>query len=77
MAIKAYGAYASDRSLEPLEITRRSPTAHDVQIEIANCGVCHSDLHQYEPGGLGKVSLHAPPRNRRSCIGHWPACLRA
>ncbi len=32
--------------LEPLEITRRAPGPHDVQIEIAYCGICHSDLHQ-------------------------------
>ena len=46
MTVKAYGAYAGDRPLEPLDITRRAPGAHDVQIDIAYCGVCHSDLHQ-------------------------------
>jgi len=44
--VKAYGARAGDRPLEPLDITRRAPGAHDVQIEIAYCGICHSDLHQ-------------------------------
>jgi uncharacterized zinc-type alcohol dehydrogenase-like protein len=44
--VKAYGAHAGDRPLEPLDITRRAPGAHDVQIEIAYCGICHSDLHQ-------------------------------
>lgn len=46
MNVKAYGAHAGDRPLEPIDITRRAPGAHDVQIEIAYCGVCHSDLHQ-------------------------------
>ena len=46
MTIKAYGAHAGDRPLEPLDITRRTPGAHDVQIDIAFCGICHSDLHQ-------------------------------
>ncbi|MEG0921786.1 MAG: NAD(P)-dependent alcohol dehydrogenase [Comamonas sp.] len=46
MNINAYGAYAGDRPLESLKITRRSPGAHDVQIDIAFCGVCHSDIHQ-------------------------------
>jgi uncharacterized zinc-type alcohol dehydrogenase-like protein len=46
MSIKAYGATAADRPLEPLTITRRDPGAHDVVIDIAYCGVCHSDLHQ-------------------------------
>ena len=46
MQVIAYGAHASDKPLEPLTITRREPGAHDVQIDIAFCGICHSDLHQ-------------------------------
>lgn len=46
MTVKAYGAHAADKPLESLDITRRAPGAHDVQIDIAYCGVCHSDLHQ-------------------------------
>ncbi|MDB5694088.1 MAG: alcohol dehydrogenase [Alphaproteobacteria bacterium] len=45
MTIKAYGAYAADKPLEPLAIERRQPGPHDVQIDILFCGVCHSDLH--------------------------------
>ena len=46
MTTKAYGATASDKPLEPLAIERREAGAHDVVIDIAYCGVCHSDLHQ-------------------------------
>lgn len=46
MTIKAYGAHAGDQPLESLDITRRTPGPQDVQIDIAFCGVCHSDLHQ-------------------------------
>ncbi|MVW80906.1 NAD(P)-dependent alcohol dehydrogenase [Bordetella sp. 02P26C-1] len=46
MLVNAYGAYAGDRPLESLQISRRQPGVHDVQIDIAYCGVCHSDLHQ-------------------------------
>ncbi|AQW31724.1 NAD(P)-dependent alcohol dehydrogenase [Ralstonia syzygii subsp. celebesensis] len=46
MQVHAYGAHAGDKPLEPLQITRRSVGAHDVQIDIAYCGICHSDLHQ-------------------------------
>ncbi len=46
MQVHAYGAYAGDKPLEPLQIVRRTPGPHDVQIDIAFCGVCHSDLHQ-------------------------------
>jgi uncharacterized zinc-type alcohol dehydrogenase-like protein len=45
MTINAYGALAADKPLEPLAIERRTPGPRDVQIEIAYCGVCHSDLH--------------------------------
>jgi uncharacterized zinc-type alcohol dehydrogenase-like protein len=43
--VNAYGAYAADRPLEPLTIERRAPGPRDVEITIAFCGVCHSDLH--------------------------------
>lgn len=46
MTVHAYGAHAGDKPLEPMTIQRRTPGAHDVQIDIAYCGVCHSDLHQ-------------------------------
>lgn len=46
MTVKAYGAHAGDQPLVSLDITRREVGAHDVQIDIAYCGVCHSDLHQ-------------------------------
>lgn len=46
MLVQAYGAHAGDKPLEPLQIIRRAPATHDVQIDIAFCGICHSDLHQ-------------------------------
>lgn len=46
MQVQAYGAHAADKPLETLAITRRAPGAHDVLIDIAFCGICHSDLHQ-------------------------------
>jgi len=46
MTVKAYGAHAGDKPLQALDIQRRAPGAHDVQIDVAFCGVCHSDLHQ-------------------------------
>ena len=55
MTIHAYGAHAGDKPLEPLQITRRAPGAHDVQIDIAFCGVCHSDLHQVRAEWAGTL----------------------
>ncbi|ELY4671189.1 NAD(P)-dependent alcohol dehydrogenase [Cronobacter muytjensii] len=46
MKIKAIGAICATQPLEPMEISRREPGAQDVQIAIAYCGVCHSDIHQ-------------------------------
>lgn len=45
MFINAYGAHAGDKPLESMQIARRAPGAHDVQIDIHYCGVCHSDIH--------------------------------
>jgi uncharacterized zinc-type alcohol dehydrogenase-like protein len=41
----AYAAPSATQPLAPLTIERRAPGPHDVQIDIAYCGVCHSDLH--------------------------------
>jgi uncharacterized zinc-type alcohol dehydrogenase-like protein len=46
MAIQAYGAFSGQQPLEPMTIARRQPGPHDIAIDIAYCGVCHSDLHQ-------------------------------
>lgn len=53
--VKAYGATAGDQPLNALEITRRAPGAHDVEIDIAFCGVCHSDVHQVRGEWAGTV----------------------
>ncbi len=45
MTTKAYGAHAADKPVEAIAIERRAPGPDDVQIDIAYCGVCHSDLH--------------------------------
>ncbi|WP_242919780.1 NAD(P)-dependent alcohol dehydrogenase [Pontibacter liquoris] len=43
--VKAFGTQAAEAPLEEVNINRRNPTPHDVEIEILYCGVCHSDLH--------------------------------
>lgn len=55
MSIRAYGATAADKKLEPMAIERRQPGPHDVQIDIAYCGVCHSDLHTVRSEWAGTV----------------------
>ena len=55
MTVKAYGAPAGDQPLVPLDIPRRATGPGDVRIEIAYCGVCHSDLHQARAEWAGTV----------------------
>lgn len=53
--VKAYGSMAGDQPLKSMDIPRRAPDAHDVQIQIAFCGVCHSDIHQVRAEWPGTV----------------------
>ncbi|HET9032123.1 MAG TPA: NAD(P)-dependent alcohol dehydrogenase [Dokdonella sp.] len=46
MSTPAYAAIEAKAALTPWTIERRAPGAHEVQIEIRYCGVCHSDIHQ-------------------------------
>ncbi|MBI2522412.1 MAG: NAD(P)-dependent alcohol dehydrogenase [Bdellovibrio sp.] len=41
----AYAALSATSALQPFELERRSPRSDDVLIEIAYCGICHSDIH--------------------------------
>lgn len=41
----AYAAADATTPLAPTTIQRRAPRANEVLIDIAFCGVCHSDLH--------------------------------
>ena len=43
---KAYAVSSPTAALAPFQVERRAVGAHDVQIEIAYCGICHSDIHQ-------------------------------
>ena len=45
-ASRGYAAQQAKAPLAPFTFERRTPGPKDVQIEIAFCGVCHSDLHQ-------------------------------
>ena len=53
--IPAYGARAGDLPLEPMRISRRAPGVRDVEIDIAFCGVCHSDIHQVRSEWAGTL----------------------
>ena len=59
---KGYAAQNAETDLAPWNFEHRALGAHDVQIEILFCGVCHSDLHQIKndwfPGIFPMVPGH-------------------
>lgn len=73
MTIHAYGAHAADQALVALDIQRRAPGAQDVQIDIAYCGVCHSDLHTVRGEWPGTVYPCVPGHE---IVGHVSAVGR-
>ncbi len=44
--VPAYGAAAAKAPLLPMTIDRRGVGAHDIEVEILDCGICHSDMHK-------------------------------
>jgi uncharacterized zinc-type alcohol dehydrogenase-like protein len=59
---KGYAAKNAETDLAPWTFERRALGPHDILIEIAYCGVCHSDLHQIKndwfPGIFPMVPGH-------------------
>jgi uncharacterized zinc-type alcohol dehydrogenase-like protein len=43
---RGYAARSTTSGLAPFSFERRDPLPDDVVVEIAYCGVCHSDIHQ-------------------------------
>src|SRR5512138_408997 len=43
---RAWAVQSATSPLAPFEIPRREPGEKDVVIDIAFCGICHSDVHQ-------------------------------
>src|ERR1700754_1163603 len=46
ITVHGYAAQSAKSPLAPFQFERRTPREHDVLIEIAYCGICHSDIHQ-------------------------------
>jgi uncharacterized zinc-type alcohol dehydrogenase-like protein len=53
-----------------MDIERRQPGPHDVQIDIAYCGVCHSDLHTVRSEWAGTAYPCVPGHE---IVGHVSA----
>ena len=70
MATRAYGAHSAEKPLEAMSIERRQTGPKDVQIDIAYCGVCHSDLHTVRSEWGGTVYPCVPGHE---IVGHVSA----
>jgi uncharacterized zinc-type alcohol dehydrogenase-like protein len=46
MKSRGYAAFDKKSALGPWSFERREPGARDVVLEIAFCGICHTDIHQ-------------------------------
>jgi uncharacterized zinc-type alcohol dehydrogenase-like protein len=58
--VKAWGAPAAGKRLEPMTIERREPGPRDVVIDVKFCGVCHSDIHQARDEWTGGIFPMVP-----------------
>src|ERR1700678_4022785 len=60
--MKSHGYAAHDKAsaLVPFDFERREPGANDVVVEIAYCGVCHSDIHQVRDEWGGSIFPMVP-----------------
>ena len=56
----AYAAPSKTAPLGPHTIDRREPGPNDVLIDIAFCGVCHSDIHQVRDEWGGSIYPMVP-----------------
>jgi uncharacterized zinc-type alcohol dehydrogenase-like protein len=60
MKSHGYAAHDAKSPLVPYSFDRREPGANDVVIEIAYCGVCHSDIHQVRDEWGGSIYPMVP-----------------
>ena len=58
--VKGYAAPEAKVALAPFKFERRDVGLHDVLIEIAYCGVCHSDIHQVRDEWGGSIFPMVP-----------------
>jgi len=67
LATRGMAVKSATASFEPFQFNRREPGPHDVQIEIAYCGICHSDIHQSRDEWGGAIFPMVPGHE---IVGH-------
>lgn len=62
LSMKSHGYAAHDTTspLVPFDFERREPGPKDVVVEIAYCGICHSDIHQVKDEWGGSMYPMVP-----------------
>jgi uncharacterized zinc-type alcohol dehydrogenase-like protein len=60
MKSHGYAALDSKSALAPYSFERREPGVGDVVVEIAYCGICHSDIHQVRDEWGGAIYPMVP-----------------
>jgi uncharacterized zinc-type alcohol dehydrogenase-like protein len=67
--MKSFGYAAHDKvaPLAPFRFERRDPGPNDVVVEIAYCGICHSDIHQVRDEWGGSIYPMVPGHE---IVGH-------
>jgi uncharacterized zinc-type alcohol dehydrogenase-like protein len=66
----AWGATSAASPVGPLKIQRREPRAADIQIDLAFCGICHSDLHQVRNEWKNTMAAVYPCVPGHEMVGH-------
>ncbi len=67
LTVNAYAATSADAPLVPTTIERRDLGPHDVLIDIAYAGICHSDIHTVR-GEWGQIAYPLVPGHE--IVGH-------
>ena len=70
MKSHGYAAYDKKSPLAPFRFERREPGPNDVVVEIAYCGICHSDIHQVRDEWGGSIYPMVPGHE---IVGHVSA----
>jgi uncharacterized zinc-type alcohol dehydrogenase-like protein len=60
ISTRGWAAAGAHTPLGPFTFDRRDPRPHDVVIDIAYCGVCHSDIHQARDEWGGSIFPMVP-----------------
>ena len=66
---KGYAAQSATSPIAPFSFERRDPGAHDIQLEITHCGVCHTDIHMSRDEWGGSIYPMVPGHEIIGTVG--------